>query len=81
MNLHIVQYVDHMGAPVAASEIDGGFHVVRYDPLTGKSNGMELLITEEQLDLYYNDRHLVQQVFPDLSLEAREFLMTGIMRE
>ena len=77
MNLRIVQYVDRTGQFVAAASFEGGFHVVRYDPFTGQPNGMELFITEEQLDLYYNEGHLVQQVFPDLTDGQREFLMTG----
>ena len=82
MNFHILQYADHRGLPVSASaNFQGGFHVVRFNPFAGKNSSMNLQVTEEQLDLYYNDKHLVQQVFPNLTNGEREFLMSGITPE
>lgn len=45
---------------------------------TGVMNEMELPITQEQLDEFESDNgRLVQDIFPDLNSEQREFLMTG----
>ena len=44
---------------------------------TGKSNTMELDVTMSQLQRYENGEDLVQNIFPDLSSDEREFLITG----
>ena len=45
--------------------------------MTGNTHEMDLDITEDQLnDL--NQGQLIQDVMPELSPDAREFLMTGI---
>ena len=38
----------------------------------------EIDITQEQLDDWTNTRALIQDVMPQLSVDDREFLMTGI---
>ena len=55
-------------------------------PLTGKTNTMELPITEERLNNWKRDRKtnrtlLIQDAFPDLNHEQREFIMTGYTPE
>ena len=55
-------------------------------PLTGKTNTMELPITEERLNNWKRDRKtnrtlLIQDAFPDLNPEQREFIMTGYTPE
>jgi hypothetical protein len=42
---------------------------------------MELPITEEQLELYYEGHTLLQKAFPDLTPSQREFIKTGITAE
>ncbi len=42
---------------------------------------MELDITPEQLARYEQGNELIQNVFPNLSPEHREFIMTGITPE
>jgi hypothetical protein len=45
--------------------------------MTGKFNTMEIPVTKEEvLAWMHSDRH-IQDVFPTLSAEQREFLMTG----
>lgn len=39
---------------------------------------MDLDITQEQLDRYFEGRELIQDVFPDLRPDQREFIKTGI---
>jgi hypothetical protein len=48
---------------------------------TGKEAEMELDITQEQMDRWQSGRELIQNVFPHLSPEQREFLMSGATPE
>ena len=50
----------------------------RKSPKTGKINSMILDTTAALLDEYYkgSDR-LVQDIFPNLNVDEREFIMTG----
>lgn len=45
--------------------------------MTGNTHEMDLDITEDQLN-DWNQGQLIQDVMPELSPEAREFLITGI---
>ena len=47
---------------------------------TGKENQMDLDVTNEQLD-HWQGGELIQKVFPHLSIEEREFLITGASLE
>ena len=51
--------------------------VSKKSSISGKINSMELPITEAQLKAHQNGE-LVQDVFPNLSAEEREFLISGI---
>ena len=48
--------------------------------LSDKTTTMELPITNEQLDRW-RQGELIQNVFPDLTPDEREFIMTGITAE
>ena len=53
--------------------------VTKKSIISGKSNTMELDITQEDLDRYEQvSGLLVQAVFPQLSSSEREFLISGI---
>ena len=53
--------------------------VTRKSILSGKTNTMTLDITQEHLDRYEQvGGLLIQAVFPNLSKEEREFLISGI---
>ena len=52
--------------------------VTRLSPFPHKENTMELDVTPEQLARYEQGNELIQNVFPNLSAEHREFIMTGI---
>lgn len=54
--------------------------VTRKSILSGKMNTMELDITQEQLDMHERG-YLVQYVFPKLTDDQREFLITGILKD
>ena len=58
--------------------------IERRSPLTGKWNTMDLDVTQEQLDemeLPGSERRYVQDIFPNLTNEQREFIKTGYTPE
>lgn len=57
--------------------------VTRQSQLTGKRNTMEINISEECFFLKFPrlKKELIQNVFPELSAEEREFLISGITPE
>ena len=54
--------------------------IERTSMISGKTNSLELPITNAQLDRWTGGE-LIQNVFPDLEIDQREFLMTGITPE
>lgn len=54
-------------------------NITRCDPFTGKTNTLDLKVTEEQWKNYTERGWKVQQAFPHLSADDRQFIMTGIM--
>lgn len=55
--------------------------IKRKSELTGKEREMELPVTQEQLDKYASGKYLLQDVFPNLTPDQREFIKTGIVAE
>jgi hypothetical protein len=51
--------------------------IIRRSPFSGMHHVMDLPVTQEQLDRWQAGE-LVQNVFPHLSADEREFIMTGI---
>lgn len=58
--------------------IENGLLIIQTSPLTGKDHEMFMDITREQLTEYATTDRLIQDIFPDLTADEREFLMTGI---
>jgi hypothetical protein len=54
--------------------------ITRKSPFSGEVHQMDLPITVEQINRW-EDGELVQRVFPHLSADQREFIMTGITPE
>jgi len=54
--------------------------VTRKNIFTGQERSLNLDVTQEQLNRWKNGE-LIQNVFPHLSVDEREFLMTGIVGE
>ena len=54
--------------------------VTRKNIFTGQSRSLDLNVTQEQLNRWKGGE-LIQKVFPHLSVDEREFLMTGIIGE
>jgi len=49
---------------------------------TGKINSMDLDVTLEQMEIWNSpNRPLIQEVFPNLSSDEREFIKTGVTPE
>jgi hypothetical protein len=55
--------------------------IERTSPLTGKVNQMDLPVTQERIDRWAASDELIQNVFPQLNAEQREFLMSGYTQE
>jgi hypothetical protein len=49
--------------------------------VSGKVRSMDLNVTEEQLKRYNTGRFTIQDCFPDLSADEREFIKSGITAE
>ena len=54
--------------------------VTRKNIFTNQERSLDLDVTQEQLNRW-NNGELIQKVFPHLSIDEREFLMTGIIGE
>jgi len=54
--------------------------VTKVSMLSGKTSSMELNVTNDQLDRWKGGE-LIQNVFPHLTPDEREFLMTGSTAE
>jgi len=54
--------------------------ITKTSTLTGKHNSMDLPVTKEQL-FHWQSGNLVQDVFPNLDKDQREFLISGITPE
>jgi hypothetical protein len=52
--------------------------LTRKDPMTGISNTIELDITDFQLTQWEQGLGLIQDIFPNLNDDEREFIMTGL---
>lgn len=55
--------------------------VERKSMISGQVNILDLPITETDLNNYYNNHMLIQDAFPSLSPDEREFIKTGITPE
>ena len=53
--------------------------VIRVSPLTGITNTMYMDISDDQIEEWndINRTRLIQDIFPNLTEEEREFIMTG----
>mgnify|MGYP007072282684 FL=1 len=54
--------------------------VTRKNIFTGVKRSLDLDVTQEGLN-HWKNGELIQNVFPNLSVDEREFLMTGIIGE
>ena len=59
----------------------GVVELTRSSDFTGDVNSMVLPVTQGMLDRYYMGNENVQDVFPDLHPDMREFIMTGCTPE
>lgn len=53
-------------------------NVIKRSQYSGLMHSMELDITEEQLRQFESGQGLIQDIFPNLGPDEREFLKTGI---
>jgi hypothetical protein len=55
--------------------------ITRTSPLSGITRTMELDVTEKQMALFRSRQVPIQDCFPHLSADDREFILTGITAE
>lgn len=55
--------------------------LTKQSELTGIFHTLEIPITEDQLNKYYESNNLIQSEFPQLTEDEREFILTGITHE
>ena len=55
--------------------------VQRISSISGKINTMDLNVTQDQLDQYAQGGVFIQNVFPNLKPDEREFIKTGITKQ
>lgn len=55
--------------------------ITKISQFSGKPHSMELPITQEQLERWTRGEDLIQRIFPNLTADQREFLMTGVTKE
>jgi len=55
--------------------------LTKKSPLTGQENTLELPITEEEYDMWINSNVSIQNAFPTLTPDQREFMKTGYTAE
>lgn len=48
---------------------------------TGKTHTMDLNVTQSQLDEHANGHDKIQNIFPHLTRDEREFLISGVTKE
>lgn len=54
--------------------------IVKKSMITGEVHQMDLAVTQEQLEAYEKGM-LVQEAFPNLNADEREFILSGITPE
>lgn len=52
---------------------------IKTSPLSGKKNSMDIPVSEERVRAWMKSDELVQNAFPELTADQREFLLTGIL--
>ena len=55
--------------------------ITRKSPKTGALNTRDIPITPDQLEAWEKGGALIQDVMPEVSIDDREFLMTGMTPE
>lgn len=55
--------------------------VTRKSIVSGKIRTIDLPIKKEDLESYEKGKGLIQNIFPDLTPDQREFIITGVTRE
>ena len=59
-------------------------NITKISSLTGIEHTLNINVTEDELlrvENRYNSKELIQNIVPNLTMDEREFLMTGITHE
>lgn len=60
------------------SETGSSIRLRKVSRITGELNEMDLPITKQRLEDWYRSNVLIQDAFPELGANQREFLITGV---
>jgi hypothetical protein len=60
---------------------DGTAVIIRYSPCSGKFNKATMKMTEDRYMVWKSGLGLIQDIFPHLDKEEREFILTGYTPE
>ena len=55
--------------------------ITRVSMFSGKTHSREIDVTQQQLDDHASGKDLIQNIMPNLGLDDREFILTGITPE
>lgn len=55
--------------------------ITRINPFNGEENTLDLDVTYEQVEAYFEGKLLVQDAFPNLTAGEREFIKSGITED
>jgi hypothetical protein len=55
--------------------------ITRKSLLSGVVRTLDLPVTQEQIDRFEKGEGLAEDIFPNLTLDQREFILTGITNE
>ena len=55
--------------------------IERVSPMTGKTNVMDINVTEDQMYAWTSGQKLIQNAMPHLTDDEREFIMSGYTAE
>jgi hypothetical protein len=55
--------------------------ITKISPVTGKETTLDIPMTQQQYARYIKRESFVQDIFPELSVDQREFLISGCTKE
>jgi len=55
--------------------------ITKTSAISGEEHTMDLNVTSEQLERFMNSSENIQDIFPQLNADEREFILSGITKE
>lgn len=77
----LAKFMEANHRPPSNGQAQGTIKVTRQSLLTGRTTTLDLPVTQQQLDAYISGCAHLQDAFPDLAPQLREFIKSGITPE